>query len=145
MGYPYHTSWLRRDIFIPRGVSRSHILCSIDSLKAPTSRGLIHCDIVNEWSFPALITMLPVVDCRNNIFEFRLDYIIHCYRATCPLNLEYFPMDKQMCTLEIESFGYTMSGAQANLPRLKWSFFLFCILWDTRTLVFTENKKKQSV
>ena len=40
-------------------------------------------------------------------------------KATCPLNLEYFPMDKQMCTLEIESFGYTMSGAQANLPRLK--------------------------
>ena len=32
-------------------------------------------------------------------------------KATCPLNLEYFPMDKQMCTLEIESFGYTMSGA----------------------------------
>ena len=31
-------------------------------------------------------------------------------KATCPLNLEYFPMDKQMCTLEIESFGYTMSG-----------------------------------
>merc|ERR1719410_2128925 len=30
-------------------------------------------------------------------------------KATCPLNLEYFPMDKQMCTLEIESFGYTMS------------------------------------
>ena len=22
---------------------------------------------------------------------------------------QYFPMDKQMCTLEIESFGYTMS------------------------------------
>ena len=33
-------------------------------------------------------------------------------KATCPLNLEYFPMDKQMCTLEIESFGYTMSGAE---------------------------------
>merc|ERR1719410_1373983 len=30
-------------------------------------------------------------------------------KATCPLNLEYFPMDKQMCTLEIESFGYTMA------------------------------------
>jgi len=25
------------------------------------------------------------------------------------LDLQYFPMDKQMCTLEIESFGYTMS------------------------------------
>merc|ERR1719282_985433 len=30
-------------------------------------------------------------------------------KATCPLDLQYFPMDKQMCTLEIESFGYTMS------------------------------------
>ena len=46
-------------------------------------------------------------------------FSFHSFRATCPLNLEYFPMDKQMCTLEIESFGYTMSGAQANLPRLK--------------------------
>ena len=36
-------------------------------------------------------------------------------KATCPLNLEYFPMDKQMCTLEIESFGYTMSGTVAKL------------------------------
>ena len=30
--------------------------------------------ILNECSFPALITMLPVVDCRNNIFQFRLYY-----------------------------------------------------------------------
>ena len=30
-------------------------------------------------------------------------------QATCPLDLTYFPMDKQLCTLEIESFGYTMS------------------------------------
>jgi len=30
-------------------------------------------------------------------------------KATCPLDLQYFPMDTQMCTLEIESFGYTMS------------------------------------
>ena len=39
-------------------------------------------------------------------------------KATCPLNLEYFPMDKQMCTLEIESFGYTMSGAVTKLNRV---------------------------
>ena len=38
-------------------------------------------------------------------------------KATCPLNLEYFPMDKQMCTLEIESFGYTMSGTVAKLDK----------------------------
>ena len=28
-------------------------------------------------------------------------------------------MDKQMCTLEIESFGYTMSGTVAKLDRKK--------------------------
>jgi len=30
-------------------------------------------------------------------------------KASCPLDLQYFPMDSQMCSLEIESFGYTMS------------------------------------
>ena len=29
-------------------------------------------------------------------------------KATCPMDLTYFPMDSQMCTLEIESYGYTM-------------------------------------
>merc|ERR1719250_287035 len=37
-------------------------------------------------------------------------------KATCPLDLQYFPMDKQMCTLEIESFGYTMSDL-----RYRWN------------------------
>ena len=31
-------------------------------------------------------------------------------KATCPSNFQHFPMDSQMCTLEIESFGYTMAG-----------------------------------
>ena len=30
-------------------------------------------------------------------------------KATCPMNLANFPMDSQMCTVEIESFGYTMA------------------------------------
>ena len=30
-------------------------------------------------------------------------------KATCPMNLANFPMDTQMCTVEIESFGYTMA------------------------------------
>ena len=30
-------------------------------------------------------------------------------QATCPMNLAHFPFDVQMCTVEIESFGYTMS------------------------------------
>ena len=29
-------------------------------------------------------------------------------KATCPMDLSYFPMDSQLCTLEIESYGYTM-------------------------------------
>ncbi|ODM98162.1 Gamma-aminobutyric acid receptor subunit beta [Orchesella cincta] len=28
--------------------------------------------------------------------------------ASCPMDLRYFPMDRQLCTIEIESFGYTM-------------------------------------
>ena len=30
-------------------------------------------------------------------------------KATCLMNLANFPMDDQLCTVEIESFGYTMS------------------------------------
>ena len=30
-------------------------------------------------------------------------------KATCPMNLANFPFDEQMCTVEIESFGYTMA------------------------------------
>lgn len=30
-------------------------------------------------------------------------------KASCPLDLQYFPMDSQLCSLEIESFGFTMS------------------------------------
>merc|ERR1719422_262404 len=30
-------------------------------------------------------------------------------KATCPMNLANFPLDSQMCTVEIESFGYTMA------------------------------------
>merc|ERR1719400_1252836 len=29
-------------------------------------------------------------------------------KATCPMDLTHFPMDSQLCTLEIESYGYTM-------------------------------------
>ena len=30
-------------------------------------------------------------------------------KATCPMNLANFPFDEQMCTVEIESCGYTMA------------------------------------
>ncbi|XP_060531628.1 gamma-aminobutyric acid receptor subunit beta-like isoform X2 [Cylas formicarius] len=36
--------------------------------------------------------------------------------ASCPMNLEYFPMDRQLCHIEIESFGYTMRDI-----RYKWN------------------------
>ncbi|XP_071043418.1 gamma-aminobutyric acid receptor subunit beta [Parasteatoda tepidariorum] len=28
---------------------------------------------------------------------------------SCPMDLRYFPMDRQQCTVEVESFGYTMA------------------------------------
>jgi len=36
--------------------------------------------------------------------------------ASCPMDLQYFPMDSQLCYIEIESFGYTMSDI-----RYKWN------------------------
>ena len=30
-------------------------------------------------------------------------------KATCNMDLSNFPMDSQLCTVEIESFGYTMT------------------------------------
>lgn len=36
--------------------------------------------------------------------------------ASCPMNLQYFPMDRQLCKIEIESFGYTMRDI-----RYKWN------------------------
>uniref|UniRef100_A0AAN0LW25 Gamma-aminobutyric acid receptor subunit beta n=1 Tax=Polyphagotarsonemus latus TaxID=1204166 RepID=A0AAN0LW25_9ACAR len=29
--------------------------------------------------------------------------------ASCPMDLQYFPMDRQLCSIEIESYGYSMS------------------------------------
>ncbi|XP_054166199.1 gamma-aminobutyric acid receptor subunit beta-like [Oppia nitens] len=46
----------------------------------------------------------------------RIDHTGHVYRsirltvtASCPMDLQYFPMDRQLCTLEIESYGYSMA------------------------------------
>ncbi|CAL8139032.1 unnamed protein product [Orchesella dallaii] len=36
--------------------------------------------------------------------------------ASCPMDLRHFPMDSQLCTIEIESFGYSMSDI-----RYKWA------------------------
>ena len=45
----------------------------------------------------------------------RLLILVFCSRfrltikATCNMNLANFPMDDQLCTVEVESFGYTMA------------------------------------
>jgi gamma-aminobutyric acid receptor subunit beta len=36
--------------------------------------------------------------------------------ASCNMDLRHFPMDSQLCNIEIESFGYTMSDI-----RYKWA------------------------
>ena len=38
------------------------------------------------------------------------------YKATCPMDLTLFPMDSQLCTLEVESYGYTMSDLGRSRP-----------------------------
>ncbi|XP_043680291.1 gamma-aminobutyric acid receptor subunit beta isoform X3 [Vespula pensylvanica] len=42
--------------------------------------------------------------------------------ASCPMNLQYFPMDRQLCHIEIESFGYTMRDI-----RYKWNAGLLSV------------------
>ena len=37
-------------------------------------------------------------------------------KATCNMNLANFPMDDQLCTVEIESFGYTMADLRYSTP-----------------------------
>ena len=37
-------------------------------------------------------------------------------KATCPMDLTLFPMDSQLCTLEVESYGYTMSDLGRSRP-----------------------------
>nr|XP_027203700.1 gamma-aminobutyric acid receptor subunit beta-like [Dermatophagoides pteronyssinus] len=32
--------------------------------------------------------------------------------SSCPMNLQYFPMDRQSCTIEVESYGYSMADIQ---------------------------------
>ena len=50
-------------------------------------------------------------------------------QATCPMNLAYFPFDSQMCTVEIESFGYTMAD-------LKYSWYR----WVSNTALLLVNQ-----
>uniref|UniRef100_T1JKU9 GABA receptor n=1 Tax=Strigamia maritima TaxID=126957 RepID=T1JKU9_STRMM len=58
-----------------------------------------------------LFPLCAVIRIINRVFcsGFRLTVT-----AACPMNLQYFPMDRQLCTIEIESFGYTMSDIRYN-------------------------------
>ena len=47
-------------------------------------------------------------------------------KATCNMNLANFPMDDQLCTVEIESFGYTMADLRLVGERNVSSLFKFC-------------------
>ena len=42
--------------------------------------------------------------------KFKL-YLIYLDRikvvGSCPMNLQYYPMDRQLCTLEFESYGFS--------------------------------------
>ena len=53
--------------------------------------------------------MKPIWKLQNISCHHLLLRLFSCFQATCPMNLAYFPFDSQMCTVEIESFGYTMS------------------------------------
>ena len=59
-------------------------------------------------------------------------------KATCPMDLSYFPMDSQLCTLEIESYGYTMAdlsyswhdglnSVQVSCPELSYKGLLIVL------------------
>ena len=37
------------------------------------------------------------------------------------MNLAYFPFDSQMCTVEIESFGYTMADLKYRCSQLNYA------------------------
>ena len=36
--------------------------------------------------------------------------------ASCPMDLQYFPLDRQLCTIEVESYGYSMTDI-----RYRWA------------------------
>ena len=68
-------------------------------------------------------------------------------------HFQYFPMDKQMCTLEIESFGYTMSDlkfrwedgpksvqASEQFPSIKKYLILdICHIWFKQCAFYSEH------
>ena len=45
------------------------------------------------------------------------------------MNLAYFPFDSQMCTVEIESFGYTMADLKYSWYR--WVMPILLSFWST--------------
>uniref|UniRef100_A0A3P9LIP5 Glycine receptor, alpha 4b n=1 Tax=Oryzias latipes TaxID=8090 RepID=A0A3P9LIP5_ORYLA len=48
--------------------------------------------------------LLRIFQNGNVLYSIRLTLIL-----SCPMDLKNFPMDSQMCTMQLESFGYTMN------------------------------------
>ena len=52
-------------------------------------------------------------------------------KATCNMNLANFPMDDQLCTVEIESFGYTMADLRYSTPQMFYKLSIKYLCSDT--------------
>ena len=54
---------------------------------------------MDRWIRPALDTRLPLLHCwRSSSLTHRLTVT-----ASCPMDLQYFPLDRQLCSIEVES------------------------------------------
>jgi hypothetical protein len=60
-------------------------------------------------------TNQPVVSTRNPLLAFSARPPRLTVTSSCPMNLQYFPMDRQRCTIEAESCKYTTSSGLAIL------------------------------
>ena len=47
------------------------------------------------------------------------------------MNLANFPMDDQLCTVEIESFGYTMADLRYSTPQMLYKLSIKYLCSDT--------------
>jgi len=65
---------------------------------------------VEKQDIPAESTFGRIMHSGDVLWSSRLTF-----KATCPMDLTHYPADNQLCTLEIESFGYTMSDI-----RFRW-------------------------
>lgn len=74
--------------------------------------------IIETIRFELRIPMKTMINLNSTLFsllipDHTIDFELQIYRltitASCPMNLEYFPMDRQLCQIEIESCKYPFS------------------------------------